>query len=150
MQRLRLPPRSSATARRRAAGIVGAMVLLATAGVGAGMSAGSTSATGLRASARCAGTPPKAVVSLRWTASGKGRQRVDVTAFANGFATRKYTSSARLSTTRNRLEWRRSSGEAIHRWRVLTRANGRWYSSAIRTFTGPGCVGTDMQPRAQQ
>jgi hypothetical protein len=128
--------------------VAAALLLLATTGVDAGMGAKSKAATGLSATTRCAGIPPKAVVTLRWTPSGKGRQRVDVTAFPNGFSTRKFDSSGRLSSTRSRLEWRRISGEAIHRWRVLTRANGRWYSSAIRTFTGPGCVGADLQPRA--
>lgn len=131
---------------RRGAAVVGALLLLATIGVQAGIGAKSKAATGLSATTRCAGTPPKAVASLRWTASRKGRQRVDVTAFRNGFSTRKFNSSARLSSTRGRLEWRRISGEAIHRWRVLTRVNGRWYISATRTFTGPGCVGADYQP----
>lgn len=143
------PGRPSTTVRRGAA-VVGALLLFATTGVDAGMGAKSKAATGLSATTRCAGTPPEAVASLRWTPSGRGRQRVDVTAFSDGFSTRKFGSSAQLSATRSRLEWRRISGEAIHRWRVLTRVNGRWYSSAIRTFTGPGCVGSDMQPRARQ
>jgi hypothetical protein len=128
--------------------VVGALLLLTTTGVDAGMGAKSKAATGLRATTRCAGTPPKAVATLRWTPSGQGRQRVDVTAFPNGFSTRRFSSSGPLSSTRSRLEWRRISGEAIHRWRVLTRVKGQWYISATRTFTGPGCVGTDFQPRA--
>lgn len=142
------PRRPSTTARRGAAVAGTLLLLLATTGVDAGAGATSKAATGLSATTRCAGTPPKAVATLRWTPSGKGRQRVDVTAFSNGFATRKFSSSAQLSSTRSRLEWRRISGEAIHRWRVLTRVKGRWYISATRTFTGPGCVGSDFQPRA--
>jgi hypothetical protein len=132
---------------RRGAAVVGAL-LLATTGVDAGIGAKSKAATGLSATTRCAGTPPTAVASLRWTPSRKGRQRVDVTAFFNGFSKRKFDSSAQLSSTRSRLEWRRINGEAIHRWRVLTSVKGQWYISATRTFTGPGCVGADFQPRA--
>jgi len=127
--------------------MVGVLLALATTGIDAGMGAGAKSATGLRAATACAGTPPKAVARLRWTPSGKGHQRVDVTPFSNGFSARKYDSSGRLGSTRSRLEWRRVSGEAVHRWRVLTRVNGRWHASATRTFTGPGCVGTDLQPQ---
>ncbi len=130
--------------------MAGAIVVLALPGAGTGLSAAPRAATGLSASGRCAGTPPKAVVALRWTPSGRGRQRVDVTAHPNGFSMRTYASSARLSPARRRLEWRRLSGEAIHRWRVLTRVNGRWYSSSIRSFTAPGCVGADLQPRARR
>jgi hypothetical protein len=150
----RVARRCPAGSRSRGAGAAGAAVafgfLLAATGI-LGMSAGSAaqrkSAASLRASAQCIGTPPKPIAYLRWTPSGAGAQRVDVTLFADGFATRHFDHSVRLSPARSRLSWRRVSGEAIHHWRVLTRVKGRWYSSAIATFDGPGCVGADMQPQ---
>jgi hypothetical protein len=82
---------------------------------------------------------------MRWTASGAGRQRVDVSVLSNGFDTGQFESSAVLSPNTTDLVWERAHGEAQHRWRVLTRTPDGWVSSRQALFSGPGCVGVDTQ-----
>jgi hypothetical protein len=91
------------------------------------------------------GTPPRAVVYLRWTPSGAGRQRVDVATVATGLTSGNYQSSDELPGDVDALDWTRASGEAEHHWRVLTRTVAGWVPSVEGLFTGPGCVGADYQ-----
>ncbi len=118
-----------------AAALVAAALAVASNGGGA--------ATGLTATAECVGGPPEPVVHMHWDPSGDGRQRVQVTVFADGFATGRIDRSRRLSSRQSRLTWRRAQGEAKHYWRVMTRIDGRSVPSEIATFEGPGCVGAD-------
>lgn len=144
----RNPRPRSATGRRAALLVIAVLALGSTAVAIAGSAAPQRkAATQLSATSRCAGTPPRAVASLRWKPSRAGRQRVDVTVLEDGFSKRAYDSSSRFSRTRHALTWRRVSGEATHYWRVLTAVNHRWYRSATGTFPGPGCVGADLQPQ---
>lgn len=102
-------------------------------------------ATALRSTVGCRGEPPRARVVLRWTPSGAGAQRVDVSVLDGGFAGT-FASSRPLPPDRAVLGWPEPGGEATHFWRVRTRVGGRWVDSETATFTGPGCVGVDMQP----
>ena len=103
-------------------------------------------ATALRSTVGCRGEPPRARVVLRWTPSGAGAQRVDVSVLDDGFAAGTFASSRPLPPDRAVLGWPEPGGEAMHFWRVRTRVDGRWVDSETATFTGPGCVGVDMQP----
>jgi hypothetical protein len=102
---------------------------------------GRDAARRLRATVSCEGAPPRAVARLRWRPSRAGRQRVDVTVLR--FDPGDFQSSRLLGRTRARLDWKRVAGEAVHRWRVLTRVGRRWVTSRTAAFTGPGCVGAD-------
>lgn len=91
------------------------------------------------------GTPPQALVTLRWSPSGAGAQRIDVATTGEGLATGTYLSSEELSSDATTFRWEWAQGEAEHHWRVLTRTAGGWMSSVEAVFAGPGCVGVDMQ-----
>lgn len=108
---------------------------------------GPGSATRLSASSGCEGTPPRDVVRMRWQPSGAGRQRIDVTVLDNGFQPGTFESSHVLGAGESSLRWDHSRGEATHYWRVVTLVSGRWVASQTASFEGPGCVGSDFQPR---
>ena len=106
---------------------------------------GAASAVDLTSQAECVGAPPAPIVAMAWRPSGAGAQRVDVTVTADGFDTGNFLSSDPLDPSKGTLEWHAAEGEAVHRWRVLTRTDGGWTPSATATFEGPGCVGADFQ-----
>ena len=91
------------------------------------------------------GTPPRPLVTLRWSPWGAGPQRIDVATTAEGLSSGNYLSSEELPPEANTLRWERAQGEAEHHWRVLTHTAGGWVSSVGAIFAGPGCVGADYQ-----
>lgn len=102
-------------------------------------------ASELRAESRCAGTPPAPVTDFWWNPTGRGPQRVDLTALSDGFATGRYETVATLPADAATFRLDGPDGEAKHHWRVLTQEGERWISSEVATFQAPGCVGADQR-----
>jgi len=103
---------------------------------------GGTAATQLRVTAACEqGDPGRSVVTFRWRpAPRRGDvQRLDVTAFLDGFETGRFMSSERLPPGASIYRWEGLEPFG-YRWRVLTRHGDAWTTSRQATFSGPVCV----------
>lgn len=90
---------------------------------------------------------PGGFARLRWTvAQNPGQeQMVVVTIFLDGFDTGKFESSKSLRPTDNTLVFDQVRGQALHRWRVLTRQAEGWVPSETARFQGPLCVHDEIQ-----
>jgi hypothetical protein len=101
-------------------------------------------ASRLRSSVHCSANAPRTgIADLRWRPVRRPgrRQWIAVTIYLRGFPLGSFEASRPLGNGVSSFEWRRVHGQAIHRWRVITRdRNGRWLGSATATFTGPTCI----------
>ncbi|MFN2470735.1 MAG: hypothetical protein ABR583_07045 [Gaiellaceae bacterium] len=77
---------------------------------------------------------------LRWKPVGTGVQRVVVTIFRAGFETGNFEVSGPVGPRVGSITWYRVHGQAIHRWRVLTRTPRGWVPSVTVAFRGPPCI----------
>ncbi len=84
---------------------------------------------------------------LGWTRAIKGGdQRVQVTIDPRGFETDTTRTSHVVTAGTSMLRWTQVSGQAIHRWRVLTADGSRWVASKPAEFEGPLCAVDERTP----
>ena len=83
---------------------------------------------------------------LTWTVAEQSgeRQEVHVTILREGFETGQFVSSGPLSSGETSFDFS-PSGQALHRWRVLTLHEDGFVPSETATFTGPLCVSDEVQ-----
>ena len=101
-------------------------------------------ATQLAASVECSPYERwKGWARLSWTpAQIAGEdQRIDVTIFKDGFETQRFESSKALGPTESSYLFENVQGQALHRWRVVTRTGDQLVFSETSRFEGPICVG---------
>jgi hypothetical protein len=102
---------------------------------------GPRAASGLRAESGCsADVLGQAIADLDWTPAAEvgEEQLVEVTIYA--FDLGPSTFSVSLRPTDDHLGYEAVSGQAIHRWRVLTRYGNVWVPSEVSAFEGATCI----------
>jgi hypothetical protein len=84
-------------------------------------------------------------VTFRWRpAPQRGDvQRLDVTAFLDGFKTGRFMGSERLAPDASTYRWEGLEPFG-YQWRVLTRHGDAWTTSREATFSGPVCVSDEI------
>lgn len=84
---------------------------------------------------------------LGWTRAGNGGdQRVQVTIDPRGFDADTTRTSHVVAAGTSMIRWTQVSGQAIHRWRVLTADGTRWVASTPAEFEGPLCAVDERTP----
>lgn len=104
---------------------------------------GDTPAAGdLEASGLCDPVRPgESVARFHWSPAPdrEGRQRVDITAFRDGFERRNFETIAELPASQQSVEWRGAEAGINYYWRVLTLTQAGWRPSAVARFEAPTC-----------
>lgn len=102
---------------------------------------GGGAATGLAADPRCdPGDLARSLVTLNWTPSGSGEQRVVVSTRQDGLDSGNAMASAPLDAGRSTYQIRDSQPGGVYYWRVLTRSGDGWAASDTAQFEGPTCA----------
>ncbi|WP_455210864.1 hypothetical protein [Kaarinaea lacus] len=85
----------------------------------------------------------KSIAQLSWRpAENAGdEQRIDVTIFKDGFETGRFESSKALPPDITSYQFDDVKGQALHRWRVVTRTGNDVFFSETARFEGVVCVG---------
>lgn len=102
---------------------------------------GGGAAGGLVADPRCDPTDPaRTLVTLTWSPSGSGEQRVVVSTRQDGLDSASASASGPLSADSSSYQLRDSQSGGVYYWRVLTRAGDGWSASDTVEFTGASCA----------
>lgn len=104
---------------------------------------GSDAASGLKASVSCdpeAARKGRALLEWEPAQEPGSEQEVQVTIFREGFDTGDFVSSKALPPDQTSLLFDQVAGQALHRWRVVTRHGTDLVPSDTARFTGPICV----------
>jgi hypothetical protein len=95
--------------------------------------------------------PGTGVVNMRWKAGAalQSDQRVDVTKFAEGFATGKFQATRALPPALISVAMEKPEPGVSYYWRVLTRTPAGWVPSGTYRFDAPTCpVDSAVEPRS--
>jgi hypothetical protein len=114
--------------------------------------AGKGVAAALRWQARCSPLEPGVgLVTLGWEpAAAEGEQRLDVTAFPEGFATGRYSVASGLEPDRSSGLLERMEPGVNYYWRVLRRSGDGWDASDTARFEAPTCPVDSAVARSEQ
>lgn len=105
----------------------------------------------LEAQAQCdALRPGVGVVAFRWRPGAADQeQRIDITAFHEGFKVGRYQASPSLPAGRTAAAIERPEPGVNYYWRVLTRTGVGWAPSPVERFEAPTCPVDSVVEREQ-
>jgi hypothetical protein len=104
-------------------------------------------ANNLEAAAQCDPVKGEVVGRLSWDARGSGQQRVDLTAFRDGFETGQFASIGPLPANQGEVELNNGESGISYKWRVLTLSGDAWVPSKAGTLFWPACPRIDEPQR---
>ena len=99
--------------------------------------------TTISAVARCSDERPRqSDVTFGWEVKHEGVQavRVDITEYADGFATGQFVSSGELSAKSRRFDWPDAGAGLYYQWRLLIRRSDGWEYAGHGRFESPVCA----------
>jgi hypothetical protein len=82
----------------------------------------------------------RSLVTLNWTPTGSGEQRVVISTRQDGLDSGNAGASAALDAGRSTYQLLDSQPGGVYYWRVLTRSGDGWAASETAQFEGPTCA----------